>query len=366
MSLNLFLEVKMKVCFIVGTLGRGGAERQLMFMLQALKNCGIWSRILCLTKDESYEDQIRSKGIKIDWIGSHENRGRRLLSIISNLKNDPPDILQSSHFYTNIYAGLAGKFLRLPSIGAVRSDLISEINLHGILGKYQVSLPKFLIVNSKLAYERAIDHGISPDKVEFVRNVVETEMNGAKSSNASNIKMLFVGRLDENKRPEHFVKLAAKITESYADVPVKFQIAGDGELRKKLENMALSFDLSADKLEFLGICSDMQKVYEQADVLVSTSVREGTSNVILEAMANGLPVIATRSGGTPDILNDQRGFLVEPDNEKELINAATKLILDKGLRNELGENGREFVKNNHSLERLQEQLSGIYERLIIS
>ncbi len=356
----------MKICFIVGTLGRGGAERQLLYMLEALKNCGIAARVLCLTKDESYEAEIRSSGIEIEWIGKHENRFLRLFSIIENLRKNPADILQSSHFYTNIYAGLAGKFLNRPSIGAVRSDLHSEIELHGFLGKWQVSLPYFLIVNSQLAYERAIQRGISPKKVGFVRNVVKADKENALKSKKpdAKVKLLFVGRLDNDKRPETFVKLAAKLNKQIAAVPMEFQIAGAGELKTKLENLAQEFELTPDKLKFLGLCADMKSVYQGADILVSTSVREGTSNVILEAMAHGLPVIATNTGGTPDILTDRTGILVEADNEDELNAAAAKLILNKKLRTELGSNGLEYVRKNHSLENLQTQLSEIYKRLV--
>lgn len=354
----------MKVCFLVGTLGRGGAERQLVYMLKALKNCKIDTRILCLTKGESYEEEIKSLGVPIEWIGRSQNKVVRLLSIINNLRKNSADVLQSSHFYTNMYVGLAGKILKIPSIGAIRSDLFSEMKLHKFLGKWQVSLPCFLIVNSELAYKRAIERGISPQNVEFVQNVVEA--NGAEnfSGSRSIIKILFVGRLDKNKRPETFVRLAAILIEKFPKIPLLFQIAGDGVLRNELEQMAKGLNLPTEKLEFLGSCSDMSKIYNQADMLISTSVREGTSNVILEAMAYGLPVIAANVGGTPDILNEQRGILIEPDNEDELIEAAETLILNEKLRVQLGNEGQNYVEKNHSVESLQTQLTKIYQKII--
>jgi L-malate glycosyltransferase len=355
---------KIKVCFIVGTLGRGGAERQLLFMLRALKNCGISAKVLCLTKGESYEQEIRSLGVPVDWIGESENRGLRLLEIIKNLRKDRADILQSSHFYTNIYAGLAGKILKIPSIGAIRSDLHSELKFHGFLGAYQISLPAFLIANSELAHRRAIENGRSFEKIEFVRNVVEAETCGSKTDANSSVKILFVGRLDKNKHPERFVELAAILIEKFPKLDLQFQIAGDGVLRKELETMAQKLNLSSEKLKFLGVCSDMNEVYKQADMLISTSEREGTSNVILEAMAYGLPIVATNVGGTPDILKEDRGILVEPGDEDELVKATAELISDDKLRSRLGTNGRKYVEENHSLESLEQQLTHIYTNLI--
>ena len=353
----------MNVCFLVGTLGRGGAERQLVYMLKALKNCKIDIRILCLTKGESYEEEIRSLDVPIEWVGKSPNRAVRLLHIINNLRRNPADILQSSHFYTNIYVGAAGKILKTPSIGAVRSDLFSEMKFHKFLGAWQVSLPSFLIVNSKLAYNRAIERGVLPQNVEFVRNVVETESSEAKILPNSAVKILFVGRLDKNKRPERFVKLAAILTERFPHIPLQFQIVGDGVLRSELESLAKELHLSSEKLEFLGVCSNMGSIYKQADILISTSEREGTSNVILEAMAYGLPVIATNVGGTPDILDEKCGILIKPADENELVKAAETLILSEELRLHLGAEGRRHVEKNHSVKSLQKQLTNIYQKL---
>jgi glycosyltransferase involved in cell wall biosynthesis len=356
----------MKICFIVGTLGRGGAERQLLYMLKALKSCEVEIRILCLTKGEAYEKDIKSLGIPIEWVGEQQNRVLRLLKILNNIRKNPVDILQSSHFYTNIYVGIVGKILNVPTIGAIRNDLISEISSHKFLGEWQVSLPKYLIANSKLAYKRAIEKGISPDKINFVQNVVEqinTQPKQIKETNPA-VRILFVGRLVKQKRPEKFIKLASILIRNHPEINLKFQIAGDGQLRHKLEKIANDLNLSSEKIEFLGICSKMETIYQNTDILISTSEHEGTSNVILEAMSFGIAVIATKVGGTPEIVTTETGILVDPDNEEDLIKASDKLVLNDKLRTELGRNGREFVKQNHSIESLREHLMRIYKGLL--
>ena len=114
----------MKICFIVGTLGRGGAERQLLYMLRALKKCGIAARVLCLTKNESYEDEIKSIGINVEWIGSHKNRGLRLLSIINNLRKNPRRYFAEFaflHKYLRRFSRKVSKFTKHRR-GSQRSD----------------------------------------------------------------------------------------------------------------------------------------------------------------------------------------------------------------------------------------------------
>lgn len=354
----------MKVCFIVGTLGRGGAEKQLVYMLRALRQTDIEARVLCLTRGESYEAEIESLGVKVEWIGAAKNPAARVLKIIGNLRKTPADIVQSSHFYTNIYAGIAGRARRISSIGAIRSDLTYEFDNHKYTGKWQISLPRFLITNTEVARCRAIERGVAPGKIAVVRNVVEALPCNKNQTENQPLKILFVGRLDRNKRPERFVRLASILTTRFPNTPLQFQIAGDGELKTELENLAGELNLSPEKLKFLGVCQQMSEVYRQADILVSTSEREGSPNAVLEAMAYGLPVIATNVGGTPEILNSERGFLIASDDENGLVNAAAELVPNRNLRLRLGYEGRKYVAQNHSLESLRKHLTGIYEKML--
>lgn len=358
----------MKICFLVGTLARGGAEKQLVYMLRALSETGIPVKVLSLTRGESYEKEIHDLGISVEWTGASPNRAARLVKIAQKLREARADIVQSSHFYTNIYAALAGKFQKITSVGAIRSDLIYEMASHKITGRWQISLPAFLIANSVAGLRRAVERGIAPDKIEIVRNVVETDLSngGATKKNTARkpLKILFAGRLDENKKPQRFVRLAAILTRKFPQESLQFLIAGDGALRAKLENLAREFELSPDRLQFLGVCTKMSEIYEQADLLVSTSEREGTPNVLLEAMAHGLPIVATNVGGTSEILDETRGILIQPNDEAELTNAVVRLIVNRDLRIAFGAAGRKYVRENHSLAHLKIQLPAIYEKLL--
>lgn len=355
----------MNICFLVGTLARGGAEKQLVYMLRALKNAAVETRVLCLTHGEFYESEIEALGIEIEYVGKSRTRAVRLAKVIRSLQKQPVDLVQSSHFYTNIYAGLAGKILSIPSIGAVRNDLKSEIESHGMLGKFQLMLPDFLIANSRNARRNAVRRGIALAKIEFVSNAVEAAPD--ESQNAANseqtLTFLFAGRLSRQKRPDRFVRLAAALVKKFPQRELRFLIAGDGELKSEIERQAQN-SASAGKIVFLGACSNMAETYRQADLLVLTSDYEGTPNVVLEAMAHGLPVIAAGVGGTPDILNDKCGILFEPNDENGLFKAACKLIEHPELRFSMGLQALDYVGKNHSLDCLKNRLIEIYARLI--
>src|SRR6478736_3641031 len=115
-----------RIGFVAGTLGCGGAERQLLFMLRGLRNAGADIKVLCLTRGERYEAPIRELGIDIEWIGSSPSRVSRIRNTVKALRSFKPDVIQSAHFYTNIYSATAGYVLQRPNIGAIRNDVTSE------------------------------------------------------------------------------------------------------------------------------------------------------------------------------------------------------------------------------------------------
>lgn len=354
----------MKVGFLAGTLGRGGAERQLIYMLQALINEGIEARVLCLTKDEAFEQEIRYLGVEVDWIGRSQNRLSRLGSLARNLQKNPVDILQSAHFYTNIYVAIAARILGIRSIGAIRNDLISEITANGAFGKLQVGLPHMLIANSQLAMTRAIATGIQPESINLLRNVVSERDSNFRLGRKENLQVLFAGRLVPQKRPEVFIELASQIRKTLPKHTIKFIVAGDGPLRSSVEQMANELVFSETELIFLGEQSDMTEVYQSTDMLILTSQHEGTPNVVLEAMSHGVPVVATKVGGVPEIVPEDCGFLVDPNDFEGLFRAASTLVLDHGLRNRMGRQAQEYVRKNHSIGYLQERLKTIYSGLM--
>ncbi len=352
----------MKVCFIVGTLGRGGAERQLVYMLRALKLEGVETRILCLTSGEALEAEIRELGVEVIWVGSSPNRLVRLARIVKEARAYAPDLVQSSHFYTNIYAAIAGKLSGIPSIGAIRSDLLSEVHAHGVLGGSQVRLPDSLIANSALAKNRAVLHARKTEAVSLLRNVVDLKTDEVcRAGNGTDrVSVLFVGRLVEVKRPDWFVSLAGRLWELNGIENVRFRMIGDGPLRAALEQQRAALGLTDSEISIAGEKADVVAEYQRSDVLVLTSAFEGTPNVILEAMSCGLPIVATRVGGVSEIVTDQTGISVEPSDFEGLVAATRELICDRERRMQMGERARAFVQKHHSLGYLRQRLPEIY------
>jgi glycosyltransferase involved in cell wall biosynthesis len=178
------------------------------------------------------------------------------------------------------------------------------------------------------------------------------------------ITLLAAGRLGREKRFDRFISILHKLRASGLDV--RGWIVGPAspseDLRPELEQQARTLGLLPDALEFLGSAADMTPVYRRSTICVLTSEHEGTPNVLLEAMAAGLPVVATKVGGVPEFVKDgQTGFLVDGEDLEAQTAVIARLIRDSDLRARLGKQARAYIEQNHSLHRLPALLNDLYE-----
>lgn len=362
---------RLNICFLAGTLGQGGAERQLYYLLKALRSVGAKPRLLSLTQGEFWEAPIRELGVPVIWVGQDESRLARLKRIIAELRalkrdSDQRLILQSQHFYTNIYAAAAARALNAREIGAMRCDGLSEVQAHGrLLGGLSLKLPRLIAANSHAAIRFAVDYGLPASRLFFLPNAIESDLfKSEMKEDSGEIKLLTVGRLEEQKRIDRFLRILAEVRQQSAK-PIKAIVAGEGSLRKQLETQAVELGLNGT-VEFRGIVKDMTALYREADVFALTSDWEGTPNVVLEAMAAGLPVVSTNVGGVSDIVkHGQTGLLADPQDEDLLINQLSELINNSDLRGRLGHQARIHVEENHSLKRLPFILSKLYQLALL-
>jgi glycosyltransferase involved in cell wall biosynthesis len=135
-------------------------------------------------------------------------------------------------------------------------------------------------------------------------------------------------------------------------------------LKDELEAKALSLGL-ADVVTFAGIRSDVPQILAALDVFVLPSLWEGMPNAILEAMAAGLPVVATAVGGTPEVVADGKtGLLVPSHNPAAMAEAMERLLRSPDLRHRMGQAGREQVLQHFTVERMVAQTQKLYQQLL--
>lgn len=174
------------------------------------------------------------------------------------------------------------------------------------------------------------------------------------------IMLLFVGRLDTVKGVPYLLEAARRVVAEHAHV--KLLIVGDGSQRAEYAELARGFE---GRIIFAGYRSDVPELMRSADIFVLSSLSEGAANVVMEASASGLAVVATEVGEIPKIVEDQvTGLLVKPKDSEGIYTALQELINNPGLAREMGAAGRKRMVGRYGWEAVCRQVDENYSRVV--
>jgi glycosyltransferase involved in cell wall biosynthesis len=193
--------------------------------------------------------------------------------------------------------------------------------------------------------------GVCPERIVIQHNSVKTfspasdneviELRRSLGISPDTQVLICVGRLSREKGQADLIQVASLLRKSNYPRKIKFILAGEGPDEQKLKAAARSFHVE-DWFIFTGHIPDLRPYYTLADLLVLPSHTEGSPNVLLEAMAAGLPIIATAVGGVPEIvMNEKEALLVEKHNPVAIARAIERVLSDGGLRIGLTENAQQ-------------------------
>jgi L-malate glycosyltransferase len=208
--------------------------------------------------------------------------------------------------------------------------------------KFVLKKADYVLVVNQTLKDKVLELGINQEKVYITPNAVDVEkFNPKKKDLPSDIKIshdkpviLFVGNLVFQKGVEYLLE-AKKIMKNDAELV----IVGDGPLRPELEMKVR--DEKIQDVVFTGARRDVDKIMPSGTVFVLPSISEGFPITILEAMASGLPVVATNVGGISEVMSEQVGIMVNPSSPTELASALDKILENETLRNDMNVTARE-------------------------
>jgi glycosyltransferase involved in cell wall biosynthesis len=205
-----------------------------------------------------------------------------------------------------------------------------------------------------------IENGI--DTVEFSRTVAAAEARRPFGVPPGRFLLGAVGRLSAEKGFDLLIRAVGRLAAGGLDVGLL--IAGEGDEKESLQRLVSGAGLH-DRVRLLGYCSDTRPLYQALDAYVLSSLREGLPNVLLEAMAMGVPVVATRIAGVPRLVQDGgNGLLVGPGDGEALAAAVLRLAGDPGLRGRLGAAGRATIEAGYSFAARMRKIVAVYDGLV--
>jgi len=232
---------------------------------------------------------------------------------------------------------------------------------------------RFIAVSQEVRSELR-DIGIKEEKIVDIPNFVNTKkfypvLNKKRSELRSKLflpidkKIIsFVGRLSPQKGVFYLIRAWSKAIITYPEVALL--VIGDGPLMKSLKDQARALNL-LDKIEFLGKKENISEYLQASDIFVLPSLAEGMANTLLEAMVCGLPCIATRIGGSVDLIDDGKdGILVEPASSEELASAILRLLKDKESSKNIGNQARKKISERYSINSIVPAYINLYKGLL--
>jgi len=210
-----------------------------------------------------------------------------------------------------------------------------------------------------------------PDKIVTIHSGVDVtrfmkaqvNIEEKRTSLGLNTKGLVVGTIGwllPIKGPMHLLKAMEVIWQTNPEIHLVYVGKGglEEEVRSEVSRMGVS-----EKVTFLGWRNDIPEIMQVLDIFVLPSLNEGMGRVLVEAMAAGKPIVASKVGGIPDLVKDgQNGFLVKPGDSNSLSFAIKKLLDDKKMQEEMGKKGRAMA-GNYSVKKMVEKIDALYASL---
>jgi glycosyltransferase involved in cell wall biosynthesis len=235
-------------------------------------------------------------------------------------------------------------------------------------------LPRYdrVICVSEDLYRESLDNGVREDRCFLIENGIDLGQYSRSTDRveakrrlgipAGRLVIGGVGRLSPEKGFDGLIDAVDRLLTSGYDI--ELLIAGEGGESDRLRSLIATRGRS-DRIRLLGYQADTIALYEALDVFALSSLREGLPNVVLEAMAMEVPVVATRVAGVPRLIDhEENGLLVDVGDTDQLGSSIARLLADGALRDRLGEAGRRTVESRFSFERRMERIGEIYDELL--
>jgi glycosyltransferase involved in cell wall biosynthesis len=379
-----------RIAFLITSLEVGGSERQLVALLRGLPDAGFEKHLICLSGYGPLEAEARATGAAVHDLQYPRLRGAgtiqwrnlpaaamTVLRLAGLLRRIKPDVLHTMIPVCNVLGAVAGRMARVPRLACTKLALGAYRDKSRVLPKLEDFVdPWFHLVHCKsvgILEDIAEREPIPRKRMRVVYNGIATTRFDGVDARAS-VRHEFgipedaflagmVANLIPYKGHTEVVSAASEVIREHPGAHFLFAGRDDG-IGTRLKEQAASLGIS-ERIILAGIRSDIPELMSAMDLLVCASHEEGFSNVLLEAMACGLPIVATRVGGNPEAVEDGvTGILVDPRAPAQISRAIGQIVGDPPSAREMGARGRERVRRLFSYEAMIDGMTAFYRELL--
>jgi len=372
-----------RVCHVAVADLWAGAEVQLKVLMSQLKNMPGFEHTVILFNEGRLEQEIRSFGMDVKVFSEERCGGPALFcELIRAFKRGQFEVVHTHKYKDTILAAPAAKIAGVPhvvrTIHGLREPfrglqslkmnvyewIEHRVHQHcidaiiAVSDQIQEKLQQERVVGKIVCVKNGLDLDAFPSQID--RNRKRAEIGVAEDA----CLIGAVGRLTPVKGLEHLLRAARILLRRQCRVQVA--IIGDGGLRGALEQQARDLGI-AENIVFLGHREDTQELMFALDIFALPSLSEGIPMALLEAMAAGRAVVASRVGGIPEVVRDgAEGFLIEPRDEQGFADKCLQLIESRDLACRVGRAARMRVERDFSARGMAQQVTSLYDELIMA
>ncbi|MEM7082328.1 MAG: TIGR03088 family PEP-CTERM/XrtA system glycosyltransferase [Pseudomonadota bacterium] len=361
-----------RIVHIIYRLATGGMENGLVNLVNRM-DARFEHHIVSLTDVTDFAERISNSAVRVSALDKQPGKDFgvywRLFKLLRRIR---PTIVHTRNFGTvdcGLVARLAGvRTLIHSEHGWDMSDLAGGNPKYIRLRRWLAPLAVgWLAVSANI--RDWLEHTVRIDarKLEHIYNGVDADTFCPESRDANTtLRVGFVGRLEEVKNPQSMVRAMKRLADRPAKRPVQLDVIGGGS---QTDVMQAAIDRGGlhEQVRLLGAQSDIPQRMRNMDVFVLPSYNEGISNTILEAMASGVPVVATRVGGNPElVVDDHCGYLYDSDSDEQMAECLRRYADDEALRRQHGAAARERVDQQFTLGAMVHRYEQFYQQCLNS
>lgn len=360
----------LNVMQVTYSLDLGGAEIFLLHLVEKMDRARFRPMVCSFQSGGFLKPRFEALGVPVFEVEKKEGNDWRLYPKLARLfRKERVDIVHTHNSYMWLYGAPVGRWAGARIVHTEHSNIPKEKWKMKWASKGLARITGKMIADSKNVSDYMIhETGLPSQKIRVIYNGIDLERFERKTDVLAARRRLGLAEKDRvigivaRLAP---VKNHALLIDAFRVVVkqtphVKLLIVGDGELRKDLEKQSERLGLGK-QVEFLGAREDIPEILPLMDLFVLSSESEGLSISLLEAMAAGLPVVATRVGGTPElVLHGETGLLVPSGRPLDLADTIIRLLAQPALVAQYGRAGRERARRFFNLKRMVSEYEGVY------
>jgi L-malate glycosyltransferase len=355
------------VLVMTNTLEVGGSERQFVALVESISRERFDIHPACLRRIGGLAARLGAipefpPGGSL--LGLQAQRAR--WALLRSMRRNNIAVAHAFDFYSNLMLIPAARLAGVPVIGSHRQlgDLLTRAQFNAQYWAFRFC--DRVVCNSQAAAKTLRDMGLPAHKLEIIPNGLAeqafTECAPAIPRKEGVVRVGMISRMNSAaKNHAAFLRAAAELLKLCPTV--EFVLVGDGPLRPELEGMATELGIK-EKVLFVGERHDIPAILASLDVTVLISSSESLSNVILESMAAGVPVVATDVGGNRELVKDgETGLMVSRGDEKKLVEVLVSLVRDPIKRSQYAGRSKEFARANFHIDQVRLRFEKLYLKL---